>query len=184
MNDNFSESIRMLEDKIAAHNFWHQKIKEVLRVRVKWMEYDREIIELVPQFERTLRYPVAHRLMNRVIDLETRWDSHDGNPIFYGYLPHLRRAIRIIQSPPIDDTNQLSAWVQKSFTDVDNQLKRFNPEKSDELVIYIELNATTFHYAMLIIYFWSTRRVVRGTTEEILIQQIYDTKIRGEHSLD
>lgn len=184
MNDNFSESIRMLDDKSAAHKFWHQKIKEVLRDRVRWKEYDREILNLVPQAERALRYPVEHPRMNPVIDLKTRWDSADGNPIFYGYLPTLRRAIRIIQSAPLDDTNQLSAWVKEPFTDDKNELIRFNPENSNELVIYIELNATTFHYAMLIIYFWGTRRAVRNITQEILIQKIYDTKIRGEHSLD
>ncbi|HBV9945978.1 TPA: hypothetical protein MEA92_004846 [Klebsiella aerogenes] len=184
MNDNFSESVRMLEDKLAAHNFWHQKIKEVLRDRATSMEYDREISKLVPQVARILRYPTEHRGMNRVIDLKRRWDENDGNPIFYGYFPFVRRAIRIIQAPPIDETNQLSAWVEKSFTDYTKEVHSFYPEDSDELVIYIELNATTLHYAMLIIYFWGTRRVVRGTTQEILIQQIYDTKIRGEHSLD
>lgn len=189
MNDNFSESIRRLEDKLAAHNFWHQKINEVLRDRAISMEYDREILKLVshPQVARVLRYPTEHRGMNRVIDLKRRWDETDGNPIFYGYFPRVRRAIRIIQSPPIDETNQLSAWVEKSFTDYTKEVPRyhpFHPKDTEELVLYIELNATTFHYAMLIIYFWVTRRVVRGNTQEILIQQIYDTKIRGEHSLD
>ncbi|WP_154819492.1 hypothetical protein [Enterobacter cloacae] len=184
MNDNFSESVRRLEDKLEAHNFWHQKIKEVLRDRATSMKYDREILKLVPQVARILRYPTEHRGMNRVIDLKKRWDETDGNPIFYGYFPLVRRAIRIIQSSPIDDTNQLSAWVEKSFTDYTNEVPRFHPEHTDELVLYIELNATTFHFAMLIIYFWVTRNVVGGTTQEILIQQIYDTKIRGEHSLD
>lgn len=175
----------MLDDKSAAHSFWFEKIKEVLRDRVKSMEYDREIKRLAPRFLPILkRYPVENYRINRVINLESRWDSTDGNPIFYGYLPHLRKAIRIIQSPPIDETNQLSAWVEKSFTDLKEDLKGFNAEKRDELVIYIELNATTFHYAMLFIYFWVTRRAVRESIQELLIQRIYDTKIRGEHSLD
>jgi hypothetical protein len=185
MNNDFNESIVMLDDKSAAHSFWYEKIKEVLRDRVKSMEYDREIKRLAPRFSPILkRYPVENHRINRVINLESRWDSTDGNPIFYGYLPHLRKAIRIIQSPPIDETNQLSAWVEKSFTDLKEDLKGFNAEKTDELVIYIELNATTFHYAMLFIYFWVTRRAVRESIQELLIQRIYDTKIRGEHSLD
>lgn len=185
MNNDFNESIVMLDDKSAAHSFWYEKIKEVLRDRVKSMEYDREIQRLAPRFLPILkRYPVENHRINRVINLESRWDSTDGNPIFYGYLPHLRKAIRIIQSPPIDETNQLSAWVEKSFTDLKEDLKGFNAEKTDELVIYIELNATTFHYAMLFIYFWVTRRAVRESIQELLIQRIYDTKIRGEHSLD
>lgn len=185
MNNDFNESIVMLDDKSAAHSFWYEKIKEVLRDRVKSMEYDREIKRLAPRFLPILkRYPVENHRINRVINLESRWDSTDGNPIFYGYLPYLRKAIRIIQSPPIDETNQLSAWVEKSFTDLKEDLKGFNAEKTDELVIYIELNATTFHYAMLFIYFWVTRRAVRESIQELLIQRIYDTKIRGEHSLD
>lgn len=185
MNNDFNESIVMLDDKSAAHSFWYEKIKEVLRDRVNHMEYDREIKRLAPRFLPILkRYPVENHRINRVINLESRWDSTDGNPIFYGYLPRLRKAIRIIQSPPIDDTNQLSAWVEKSFTDFKEDLKGFNAEKTDELVIYIELNATTFHYAMLFIYFWVTRRAVGESIQELLIQRIYDTKIRGEHSLD
>ncbi|SXF96376.1 Uncharacterised protein [Klebsiella variicola] len=182
MNNDFNESIVMLDDKSAVHNFWYEKIKEILRDRVKSIEYDMEIEKLVPLVSPILkRYPVEHHRMNRVINLESRWDSTDGNPIFYGYLPYLRKAIRIIQSPPIDDTNQLSAWVEKSFTNFKGGM---NAEKTDELVIYVELNPTTYHYAMLFIYFWVTRRAVRESIQEFLIQRIYDTKIRGEHSLD
>jgi hypothetical protein len=185
MNNDFSESIIWLDDKYAAHSFWYEKIKEILRDRVKSMEYDREIEKLVPRFSSILkRYPVENHRMNRVINLESRWDRTDGNPIFYGYFPFLGKAIRIIQSPPIDDTNQLSAWVEKSFTYFKADLKGLNAVKSDELVIYIELNTTTYHYAMLFIYFWVTRRAVQESIQELLIQRIYDTKIRGEHSLD
>ncbi|WOI84441.1 MULTISPECIES: hypothetical protein [Enterobacteriaceae] len=189
MNKDFNESIVILEDKYAAHSFWYEKIQEILRDPVQGMKYDGQIRRLVPRLRRIIRmYPAEYRQRTRVLDLERRWDSTDGNPIFYGYLPLLRKSIRIIQSPPLDDTNQLSAWVEKSFTnfkgDFKDDFKGLNTEKTEELVIYIELNPTTYRYAMLFIYFWVTRRAVSGRMQEILIQRIYDKKIRGEHSLD
>ncbi|ENT6814642.1 hypothetical protein ABK735_15640 [Enterobacter kobei] len=185
MNNDLNESIVMLEDKLSAHNFWFEKIREVFSDRMKGLDYEREIGQLYPPFKTLLKtYPFEQHRGMRFLDLKNRWDSSDGNPIFYGYVPHMHKAVRIIQSPPEDATNQLSAWVEKSFTDFRAERTYFNAHDPSELVIYIELNNITFYYAMVLIYFWITRRAVGKDAQEVLIKHIYNTKIRGEHSLD
>ncbi|MDU7708976.1 MAG: hypothetical protein E7J94_17080 [Clostridium sp.] len=183
MINEFDESIVLLDDKFTVNQFWQNKIYELYSDREKGEDYEREIVELCPSLNRVLKkhnfeLKDYHRLFNLRL-----WDSNDANPIYYGFVPKSYRAIRIIQRAPIDKTNQLSAWVEKCHLDF-NEISKFDASEAYELVIYIELNNLTFRYAMLLIYFWISRRGVRKMHEEQLIKIVYDTKIRGEHSLD
>lgn len=184
MNRDFDESIILMEDTSAAHDFWRKKIHELYANREKGMEFEKEIIELFPPFKLFFKRNqfLLHR-KHRLFDFQEKWDSEDGNPIFYGYVPRTFRAIRIIQAPPQDTTNQLSAWVEKSFTNFSEEIKAFDATGSYELVIYIEMNSLTFRYAMILIYFWISRRAVKPHHEELLIERIYNTRIRGNDSL-
>ncbi len=185
MNSELNESIILLEDTFAAHNFWRDKIHELYSNRETGMEFEREIVDLCPPFEHIFRKnEFLLQRQHKLFDFKTRWDSDDCNPIFYGYVPKTYRAIRIIQAPPQDTTNQLSAWVEKSFTNFSEDIRAFNATGSYELVIYIEMNSLTFRYAMILIYFWISRRAVKPHHEEMLIESIYNAKIRGDNSLD
>lgn len=183
MINEFDESIVLLDDKFTVNQFWQNKIYELYSDREQGEDYEREIVELCPSLNRVLKknnieLKDNHRLFNLRL-----WDSKDANPIFYGFVPKSYRAIRIIQRAPIDKTNQLSAWVEKCHLNF-NEISKFDASEAYELVIYIELNNLTFRYAMLLIYFWISRRGVRKMHEEQLIKIVYDTKIHGEHSLD
>ncbi|HAS1712684.1 hypothetical protein ACNQ05_09545 [Enterobacter cloacae complex sp.6701062] len=183
MINQFDESIVLLDNKFTVNQFWQNKIHELYSDREKGEEYEREIIELCPSLnnvleEHNFELKDNHRLFNLSL-----WDSNDANPIYYGFVPKSYRAIRIIQRAPVDKTNQLSAWVEKCHLDF-NEISIFDASEAYELVIYIEVNQLTFRYAMLLIYFWISRRGVRKIHEELLIKTVYDIKIRGEHSLD
>lgn len=183
MIQHFSESIMLLKDTSAAHNFWREKIHELYDDREKGMEFEREIIDLIPGFKKLLSdNKFSLQPNHRLFDFEKKWDSEDGNPIFYGYVPKTFRAIRIIQAPPEDTTNQLGAWVEKSFTNFSEDIRSFDATGSYELVIYIEMNNLTYYNAMLLIYFWISRRAVKPRHEELLIEKIYNTRIRGNDS--
>lgn len=185
MNSEFEQAIVLMEDTYAAHNFWKSQITKLYYNREIGTEFEREIVELCPEFKHLFeRYESSLKREYKLFDLYGRWDHEDGNPIFYGFVPRTFRAVRIIQAPPQDTTNQLSAWVERSFTNFSKDIKAFDASGSYELVIYIELNSLTFRYASMLIYFWISRRAVRPRHEEKLIDRIYNLKIRGEHSLD
>lgn len=185
MNNDFEESIVLLQDKFAANRFWYANILDIIRFPEKRLVYESEIIQLYQPFKSILRrYPFEDHRRVRFLNLKDRWDSEDGNPIFYGYLPHLQKAVRIVQSPPQDSSNQLGAWVEKSFTDFRMENTYFLAREPQELVVYIELNAITFHYAMLLIYFWISHRNIGENLEERLIKIVYGTKINDGNPVD
>lgn len=183
MINDFSDKIAYLDDKTSVNQFWHEKIKELYSNRDKVREFEREIIELCPSLKGIIeRYPSELMENHKLFNLN-RWDQQDANPIFYGYIPKTRRAVRIIQCAPQDETNQLSAWVEKSFTDF-KEIRSFDASSSYELVINLEMNIITFRYAMILIYFWISRKGVKQNEEEFLIGNVYAKKIRGQYSLD
>ncbi|HHP7423665.1 TPA: hypothetical protein ACSC6M_000479 [Enterobacter roggenkampii] len=184
MNSEFDDSLIHMENTFVAHNFWRDKIHELYSNREKGMEFEREISELCPPFKHLMRkHEFALQRKHLLFDFKDKWDSDDGNPIFYGYIPKTYRAVRIIQAPPQDATNQLSAWVEKSFSNFSKEIRAFDASGSYELVIYIEMNSHTFRYAMILIYFWISRRAVKPHHEEMLIEMVYNTKIRGQNTL-
>lgn len=183
MINEFDESIMFLDNKFAVNQFWKNKIHDLYSNKEKGREYEREIIELCPSLRHVIEMnPFELKDDHKLYNLRL-WDENDANPIFYGFVPKSYRAIRIIQRAPVDRTNQLSAWVEKSHMDF-KEITAFDASDAYELVIYIELNNLTLRYAMLLIYFWISRRAVKKVHEERLVETVYNTKIRGKHSLD
>ncbi|WP_368656611.1 hypothetical protein [Pantoea agglomerans] len=182
MISDFDFSIAHLEDTFKANAFWRDKVKDLYGNHDLNRKHEEEIIELCPNLARL--FERKHSLLReelRLFNLD-RWDKFDGNPIFYGYVPKTSTVFRIIQRKPEDQTNQLSAWIEKSSSDF-KEIKKYNPSITYELVISLELNNCTYHYALLIIYFWISRRRSKDDAQH-LIKRVYDEKIRGRNSLD